>query len=262
MNQLDHPILPGATPAESLQDNASILTPDAVEKMSEMAHPLPWIATWVVLISLAAVANAGLIFAGGGSRGFFIPALAAAACLLAAFFDAFTLRIPNHITYSAALLGLAVNAAMPLLARFHANAAITWFGAPGATESLLGLLICGVLGLVANAFAGIHGGDLKLLVAVGALLGLSLVAQVVVVAILLALVYAVINLALMGRLNLIARIGAQRALELFYLRRFHTPAPETPVTPATHIPMAIPMALGMVIVLYLQVRHGAGGAVW
>ena len=187
-------------------------------------------------------------------------ALAAGVCVLAALFDAFTLRIPNNLTYTAALAGLALNGLSSALG-LHATTAVTWLGAAGIKESLLGLAACGLLGLLGNLAAGIHGGDLKLLAALGAMLGLSVTAQATLLALGVALAYALINLAVLGRLNMVLRIGAQRALELFYLRRFETPMPEERVTPMSHIPMAIPLALGMGAVLYLQARQG-GGMLW
>jgi prepilin signal peptidase PulO-like enzyme (type II secretory pathway) len=222
---------------------------------------LPWAAIWVVLMCLAAVANSGLVYASGGKRGFFVASLAMGVCVLAALFDAFTLRIPNNLTYTAALLGLALNGLSAVLGLLHADTAVTWLGAAGIKESLLGLLACGILGLLGNLAAGIHGGDLKLLAGLGAMLGLTATAQATLLALAAALAYAVINLALFGRLNQALRIGAQRALELFFLRRFETPMPDERVTATSHIPMAIPLALGMGAVLYLQARHG-GGMLW
>jgi prepilin peptidase CpaA len=222
---------------------------------------LPWTATWVVLMCVAALGNSGLVYVNEGKHGFFIASLAGVVCVLAALFDAFTLRIPNNLTYTAAMLGLALNGLSPVLGLLHADTAVTWLGAAGIQESLLGLVVCGLVGLVGNLVAGIHGGDLKLLAALGAMLGLTVTAQATLLALLAALVYAVINLAVLGRLNLILRIGAQRALELFFLRRLETPMPEERVTATSHIPMAIPLALGMGAVLYLQARHG-GGMLW
>ena len=102
---------------------------------------------------------------------------------------------------------------------------------------------------------------MKLLGAMGALLGLTVTAQGMVLALAAALAYAILNLAVLGRLNVMLRIGSQRALEVFFLRRFETPMPEEQVTPMSHIPMAIPMALGIAAILYLQARSG-GGMLW
>ena len=143
------------------------------------------------------------------------------------------------------------------MTRIHAGNALTWLGTPGIKESLYGFAVCLILGLAGSIMAGIQGGDLKLLAAIGAMLGLTFTASVTIVALTVALVYSLINLALVGRLNKVFRIASHRALELAYFRQFHTPVPEAPK--ASHIPMAIPMAIGMIIVLYMQVR---GRGLW
>ena len=73
----------------------------------------------------------------------------------------------------------------------------------------------------------------------------------------MALVYAAVNLALVGRLTMVLRIAAHRMLELLYLRRFETPIPEG--SKITQIPMAIPLAIAMVVVTYLQATHVLAG---
>jgi prepilin peptidase CpaA len=269
MNPVESIVAPGSASASTGSSciAPSIAPPTDTKDVTQSNEPqarggaLPWTATWVGLMCAAALANGGLVYANGGRRGFFIASLATAVCVLAALFDAFTLRIPNCLTYTAALLGLALNGLSPVLGLLHADTAVTWLGAAGIKESLLGLGACGLLGLIGNLLAGIHGGDLKLLAALGALLGLTVTAQATLLALVAALAYALINLALMGRLNRMLRIGAQRALELFYLRKFATPMPEEPVTATSHIPMAIPMALGMAAMVYLQTRPG-GGMLW
>jgi prepilin peptidase CpaA len=260
MNPAEHTLAPPPVPAPT---GASDLHIEIYENVRHDEAPgkfgaLPWTATWVVLMCVAALGNSGLVYASGGRHGFFVASLAAAVCVLAALFDAFTLRIPNNLTYTAALLGVALNGLSPVLGLLHADTAVTWLGAAGIRESLLGFLACGLLGLAGNLLAGMHGGDLKLLAALGALLGLTVTAQATLLALLAALAYAIINLALFGRLNWALRIGAQRVLELMFLRRFETPLPDAPVTPTSHIPMAIPLALGMGAVLYMQAWHGRG----
>ena len=94
------------------------------------------------------------------------------------------------------------------------------------------------------------------------MLGLSAAAGVTLLALVFALVYSIINLALVGRLNKVVHIGAHRALELFFFRRIHTPAPDEPVTAVSHIPMVIPLALGIAVMLFLQVRYGPKGGLW
>src|SRR4051794_2173263 len=95
-----------------------------------------------------------------------------------------------------------------------------WGGGGGVRG---GFWVCGVVGITGALLAGVHGGDLKLLAALGALVGFGNVCSIALLALVLALAYALLNLMLLGRLNVALRIAAQRTLELLYLRRFHTP---------------------------------------
>lgn len=90
--------------------------------------------------------------------------LALAIVVSAAFLDIFTRRIPNLLTVSGAVLGLALHG---------------WYaGVDGITTSLLGLLI-GFLILLPGYLLKMTGaGDLKLMAAVGALVGSGLILKV------------------------------------------------------------------------------------
>lgn len=221
----------------------------AAEDPGRPALRVPWAALWVLLVSLAAVLSAALVVAARGTHGFFVPLLAGAVCIVAAIFDGSTGRIPNPLTYPAVLAGLLLNAAMPLLVTLNLPTAATWLGGPGLEQSLLGFAACAFLWVIASFFSGaIHGGDLKLLVALGALLGLAGVANVLILALMVAVLYALVNLLVAGRLNAIVGIAAARVLELVYLRRAHTPLPDdAPAASARHIPMAVPLAVGLLL---------------
>ena len=222
-----------------------------------VARPWPWISTWVVLGCVAAVLSSGLVVAVHGTRGFFLPVVAVLVCLLAALFDGCTARIPNPLTYPAIVLGLALNGMVPVLEWMNGHAAVVWLGVAGPTSSLEGFGACAILGIVGCLAAGVHGGDLKLLAGVGALLGLLPTANALIVALLVALAYALLNLALFGRLNTVVRVGAMRVLEFIYLRRFETPVPEEEGKGA-HIPMAVPLAVGLVAAQVWRMRTGGG----
>ncbi len=221
------------------------------EESSHSSPHLPWGATWIVILTLSAAISAALVFAAHGSRGFFLPILAAVVCILAALFDARTGRIPNPLTYTAILLGLGLNALSPLLHALPAQSAAIWLAGVGPQASLMGFAVCAAIGLFAALLAGMHGGDLKLLAAIGSLLGLTQTGNVLIVALATALAYSIINLAVAGRLNDVVRLAATRLLELIYLRHFPPPAPDD-ATPSitTHIPMAVPLAIGLVFVQY------------
>lgn len=73
---------------------------------------------------------------------------------LAAIWDLRTQRIPNWMTFPAALLGLAINAALG--------------GLSGLGQSALGILLGLALLIVPFALGGMGAGDVKMLAAVGA----------------------------------------------------------------------------------------------
>lgn len=86
-------------------------------------------------------------------------------CVVAAVVDARTGRIPNALTYPGIGCGLALG---------------LWPGlGPELAASLAGLFIVFVPALALFALSGIGGGDVKLLAAVGALVGYPLVVDVV-----------------------------------------------------------------------------------
>ena len=106
---------------------------------------------------------------------------------LCAVSDVRTRRIPNALTASGMLAGLAVNT----LSR----------GAPGFFDSLTGLVLSGVVLLAPFALGGIGGGDVKMMAAVGAIVGARLGLTGLAVGIVLGGVVMVVHLARQGRLR-------------------------------------------------------------
>jgi prepilin signal peptidase PulO-like enzyme (type II secretory pathway) len=252
----------------SLRDSESENSAPLDIAPAPVSTPIPWTATWMLLLAAAAIFNTILIFSTHGTRGFFLPALTAVVCLLAGVFDAWTGRIPNPLTYISFLLGLGLNLAVPALERLHATAAITWLDAAGWEASLWAFLFCAVvpailLPVIWFIFGrnALHVGDLKLLAAVGVLLGMDNTIAVLLFALTVALLYSLANLALAGRLNTACRMAAHRLLELLYFRRLVTPLPEEAVDGTKMIPMAIPLSLGVIAMAWWHWHNGtpAGG---
>ena len=79
--------------------------------------PSPWLKLWSILLLLAAIGAMVGHFLRPDFAGIFLYALALLVCLLTAGFDAATGRIPNPITYTAGLLGLALNIIPDLITR-------------------------------------------------------------------------------------------------------------------------------------------------
>lgn len=126
-------------------------------------------------------------------------------CAIGAWVDSATRRIPNVLTYPAILLGLGINAILvPTLAAMHADGVLAWLGSPGPRESLLGFLLCAAVGILGFMSRGLGGGDVKLLAAVGALIGLAAVVPVLLNTLLIAAAIGIINWILRG--EMIARL--------------------------------------------------------
>ncbi len=156
-------------------------------------------AWWTLALCLSAViASAFQIVLRATDQGFFIITLCFVICIAAAALDVATRRIPNVLTYPAILLGLGLNAILPpILEAAGLNVAALWLGASGLRDGLMGFGLCAVIGIVSFIARGLGGGDVKLLAAVGALLGLSAVIPV--------LFNTLVFAALIGVLNWVAR---------------------------------------------------------
>lgn len=95
----------------------------------------------------------------GGSIGYFNVGLAVLTAALAAYTDFRTGRIPNWLTGAAAVLGVALRG----------------FQAPqpgaGVLSALFGMLVCAVVPWLLFRKGGMGGGDVKVFIALGAILG-------------------------------------------------------------------------------------------
>ena len=157
---------------------------------------------WILGFSVAAVlASALQIGMGVRDHGFYLLTLCFLICAVAAWLDVATRLIPNRLTYPAILIGLALNVLLPpLLDSTGLNVAVVWLGATGFQDGLLGFGLCAVIGLVSFAARGLGGGDVKLLGAVGALIGLHAVVPVLFNTLLIAAIIGMANWALKGTL--------------------------------------------------------------
>lgn len=208
---------------------------------------LSWPQMWgVILAGGAVLALLGQMALGPRSTGgLYLPAVAFLVCALAAWYDAATQHIPNPITYTAILLGLGLNMLKPVLVLAHADLVVQWLGAVGPLDSLAGFAVCAVIGLSSLMFGmrGMGGGDIKVLGALGALLGLHRAGCVMFVALTIAVPYALINLALMGRLNAVIRLVMGQLMEIAYLKKTQS----VEAVSAWYIPVSVPLLLGLVV---------------
>jgi prepilin peptidase CpaA len=158
--------------------------------------------------------------------------------LVAAVTDLRSGRIPNWLTFSAALVGLAG----------HSFAQ----GVAGATASFVGIAICAAVpGIVyrSSQGRGIGGGDIKLLAALGALLGPSQGLEVELSAFLLLGVYALFRLAFIGQLGRTLLGSLRVTAGLFIPKLRHGSAEDEALMTTMRMGPAIALAVATVLSL-------------
>lgn len=203
-------------------------------------RPVSWIGVWAVLALLAIVGTALASVALHSTDVSLLEILALLVCLLAAGFDASTGRIPNPITYTAILAGLSINT-LASAAQALNHAPPQWLGVAGVGPAFIGFGTCAIIGLACLLLAGMGGGDMKLLVAMGAILGYIVTFQLMFWTLLIAIPYSLINLLIAGRLNSVVRSAALQLMQIVYLRQLEP----SEVASSRRIPMALPLAAAM-----------------
>lgn len=182
---------------------------------------------WALALCVSAViASALQLISGQAETGFFLLTLCFVVCAAAAWLDVATRRIPNRLTYPAILIGVLVNSLLPtVLDSLGFQVAVIWSGATGFQDGLLGLAICGLVGIISFIARGLGGGDVKLVAALGAMLGLGAVVGVLINALLIAGLIGILNWAVRGTLvprmqvlagNMLAAIFTRQGLKDVY----------------------------------------------
>jgi prepilin peptidase CpaA len=168
------------------------------------------------------------------------PATASACALLGSVFDVKSRRIPNFITMPAFLFGLALHLAL------------------GGWRQLLSALaagvICGLVFLVFYIAGGMGAGDVKLIMAVGCIAGLSHVAYLLVLTAISGGVMAVFYAMARGRLQeTILNVGE---LASHHRHEGLQPHPDLNVKNAAtlRLPYALAIAGGSLLTFYFQVQ--------
>jgi prepilin peptidase CpaA len=162
--------------------------------------------------------------------------------IIAAVIDVRARRIPNWLTLSLALSGLAMSLAQ--------------LGALSEGQSALGLLAGLGIGLVMFILGAWGAGDAKLVAGIGAWLGATAVVWVTAGAAVIAMVAALVAGVLQGRFGDLLRGGALLGLEL--MSGSHPSAALAPVEPlskvkARTLPLAVPLVIATAAVLAVKV---------
>ncbi len=192
----------------------------------------------------ALIASIALVFSGQKKGGYFVIVCAYALAAAAATCDTALRSVPNRLTYPALLTALAINLAVsPLLTAVGADSALIWLGAPGWKEALLGLALCAGVGLLSFVTRGLGGGDVKLLGALGALVGLGAIIPILVNTLAVAAVVGLVNLAVRGVL-----VRRLQVLFLYVYGMMITRRIEMPQTfSRTESPFCLSLLLGMIL---------------
>lgn len=168
------------------------------------------------------------------------PATASACAVLGSVFDVKSRRIPNFITFPAFLFGLALHLAL------------------GGWKQLLTALaagvICGAVFLIFYIAGGMGAGDVKLIMAVGCIAGLSHVAYLLVLTAISGGVMAVVYAMARGRLQeTIMNVGE---LASHHRQEGLQPHPDLNVKNAAtlRLPYALAIAGGSLLTLYFQIQ--------
>jgi len=166
------------------------------------------------------------------------PATAAACALISSVFDIRSRRIPNFITMPAFLFGLALHLAL---------------GGWGQLFTALAAgIICGLVFLVFYLAGGMGAGDVKLIMAVGCIAGLSHVAYLLVLTALSGGAMAIVLAVARGRLQqTLTNVGA---LASHHGHEGLQPHPEINLSNSQtlRLPYALAIAGGSLLTLYFQ----------
>lgn len=209
---------------------------------------------WVLALSTAAVIASSIqVLTREADRGFFLLTLCFVVAGGAAFVDAATRRIPNLLTYPAILIGLSLNAFLPPLAEAAGwDTPIVWTGATGFVDGMQGFGLCAAIGIVSFIAHGLGGGDVKLLAAVGAMLGFEAILPVLFNTLLIAAVIGILNWVARGTLLARAQMMANNLLTLVVTR-----SSENVVYPfkRTEAPFGVALLLGLVLAQFVELHQ-------
>ncbi len=167
------------------------------------------------------------------------PATATLCAVVGSIFDIKSRRVPNFVTGPAILLGLSMHFVLG--------------GWGQLFNSLAAGLICGLIFLVFYLAGGMGAGDVKLILAVGCIAGLSNIAYLLVLTAISGGVMAVCLALIRGRLT-------QTFMNVAVLASHHSreglqPHPDLNVTntQTLRLPYAMAIAAGSMLTLYFQV---------
>ncbi|MBL8746323.1 MAG: prepilin peptidase [Phycisphaerae bacterium] len=211
----------------------------------------PW---WLAGLGLsAAVASVIQILTDRRGSGLFVLVTCYLVSIAAAWIDSAMRRVPNVLTYPAIIFGLALNClVVPLIGALDGELVLRWIGSPGAAQAAWGFLLCAGFGIISFISRGLGGGDVKLLAAIGALIGLSAVIPVLFNTLVIAAVVGVLNWAVRGELVSRIQVVSLGLLQFAATRRGI--AKVYPFQPR-EAPFCLSLLLGMILSHFFAVHE-------
>lgn len=220
---------------------------------SSVASSVTW---WIVGICIAAViASAAQLLLELPDQGFFALALSFLVLGAASWVDVAEKRIPNVLTYPALGLGILIHVVLtPLFGWLGWEIPRIWLGGLGPEECLMGFGLTFLFGIVSFIVRGLGGGDVKLLFAMGALLGLGHVVGALFNGILIAALLGIVNWALNG--SLIARLQVLAVTLFGAVFRGEVPKREEIMPFGRSVaPFGLSMFLGLILAQFVELHE-------
>ncbi|MFG0317912.1 MAG: prepilin peptidase, partial [Planctomycetota bacterium JB042] len=173
----------------------------------------------------------------------------------AAWVDVAEKRIPNVLTYPALGLGILIHVVLtPLFGWLGWDVPRIWLGGLGPADALMGFGLCFLFGIVSFVVRGLGGGDVKLLFAMGAILGLGHVIGALFNGILIAAVLGIVNWALNG--SLIARLQVMAVTLFGAVFRGEVPKREEILPFGRSVaPFGLSMFLGLILAQFVELHE-------
>jgi len=147
-------------------------------------------------------------------------------------------NIPNLLTGSALVLGLGLN--------------LWFFGPSGLLHSLLGALLTGTILFGPFVLGGVGGGDVKMMAAVGALLGPRMALVGLAAGLILGGVFMILHLARIGRVGEKLRSTARMVANAVGGRSVEALRISDRSTDAVTLPYSVPLGVGTLGAMFMM----------
>jgi prepilin peptidase CpaA len=172
--------------------------------------------------------------------------------LAAAVIDVRSRRIPNWLVGSGVISALALH----LLAPFGTGLFAFWWGSPGVSQSLLGLLTGLALFMPLYLLRAVGAGDVKLLAMVGAWLGPQLLLGATLLSVLAGGVMAiVVMLASRTSLQVLTNVRVMLTTAFVGMHAGKLSALDAPPPGSVRLPYALAIAIGSMAQVGWQLAH-------